>query len=67
MHRYLIASGILFAFISAAWLVRFAIGIPIQVGSFVVPLWPSAFPVLVAGSLAAWAFRLAAQAPSPHA
>lgn len=63
MHRYLIVSSTLFAFLSLAWLTRLAYAVPIQIGVVNVPVWPSIFPVVIAGSLAFWGFRLAASAP----
>lgn len=60
MRRYFIASGILFTFIAAVWCARWVIGMTIVVGGVDVPMWLSAIPIAVTGSLAVWAFRLAA-------
>lgn len=59
MHRYVIASGILFTFISATWLLRWTMGVTIVVGGIGVPIWLSAIPMVVTATLAIWAFRLA--------
>ena len=59
MHRFLMASGTLFSLIALAWLGRVLLAIPINVNGYAVPLWLSVVPIVVSGSLAIWAFRLA--------
>ena len=58
MRRYFIASGILFTFIAATWCARWVFGMTIIVGGVDVPMWLSAIPMVITGSLAVWAFRL---------
>ena len=60
MQRFLIVAGVLFAFIAVVWLCRLVLGVPIMVNGYSVPLWVSVVPIVVTGSLAIWAFRLAA-------
>ncbi|MDX1404788.1 MAG: hypothetical protein R3192_09630 [Woeseiaceae bacterium] len=56
---YLIVSGLLFSLVALAHLLRLAYKVPLQVGEWSVPLWPSAVAVIVTFSLLVWAFRLA--------
>lgn len=60
MQRFVIVSGVFFAFICCVWLARLALGVPVRVSDVDIPVWVSVFPVLIAGSLAVWAFRLLA-------
>ncbi len=59
MRRYELVSGILFAILSIAQLVRTLLGWPVQVDGFNVPVWLSGIAFLITGSLAIWAFRSA--------
>ena len=63
MRAYLLSSGSLFTFVAGAWLLRLALAVPLRVNSVEVPVWLSVVPILAAGSLAAWAFRLARGTP----
>lgn len=57
MRRYEQISGVVFGLLAAVQLVRILFRWPVQVASVSVPLWASALAVLIAGALAAWAFR----------
>ena len=59
MRRYEMISGGLFALIALAQLTRTVLGLPAQVGSFVIPVWFSLVAGLITGGLAIWAFRSA--------
>jgi hypothetical protein len=56
-NRYAQVSGIVFAGIAAAHVLRAALQVPAQLGSYQVPLWISWVAVAVTGSLSLWAFR----------
>jgi hypothetical protein len=55
---YLIVTGALFGLITLGQLMRLTYQIPVQIGEFNVPLWPSVIAVVLAFTLCAWAFRL---------
>ena len=57
-RAYLITSGSLFALITLGQLTRLTLQIPVQVGTWSVPLWPSLVVVIVALALFIWAIRL---------
>ena len=54
----LIVSGVLFGLITLGQLTRLTYQIPVQVGEWNVPLWPSVIGVVLAFALCVWAFRL---------
>jgi hypothetical protein len=54
--RYAIVSGVVFGLVALVQLIRVLNQVPVQVGSFEVPLWASWVAFVVAGSLCAWAF-----------
>ena len=58
MRQFIIASGIVFTVVSAAWITRLVLGIPIVVNGYSVPVAWSIAPLIVTGGLAVWAFRL---------
>lgn len=58
MQRFLVTSGVLFTFICAAWLGRLILQVPVTVNGLSVPVWLSVIPIVITGSLAAWAFTL---------
>jgi len=61
-HRsYEVGSAVVFTLICALQLLRALNGWPAQVAGWQVPLWPSWLAVVIAGSLAAWGFRLASR------
>lgn len=49
-------AGAVFALVACAHVARLAVGFPIAVGRFPVPLWANVIGVVVAGGLAAWMF-----------
>lgn len=55
---YLIVSGALFGLITFGQLMRLTLQIPVQIGEWSVPLWPSMIAVVLAFVLFVWAFRL---------
>ena len=56
-NNYIVVSGLIFAFVAAAHVVRAVGAIPIQLGSFEVPIWASWVAAVAAGALCTWAFR----------
>jgi hypothetical protein len=68
MRTYVLASGLVFAAITALQVARLLLGWPVNVAGFAAPLWASAIAAVVAGSLAVWAMRLYMQTrPRPAA
>ncbi len=55
--KYNSVSGVIFGLVALLQAVRAIAGWAVQIGSFQVPVWFSWIAVIVAGSLAAWAFR----------
>jgi hypothetical protein len=55
---YLIVTGALFGLITLGQLTRLTYQIPIRIGEWNVPLWPSTIAVVLAFVLCVWAFRL---------
>lgn len=64
MRRYVLVSGLFLTLLSGAQLLRLALRWPVTVAGANVPLWASAIAALIAGSLAVWAFRVAAHRDS---
>ena len=56
--NYCTISGILFALVALAHLIRIASGMSVQVDDYAVPMLVSWFGLLVPATLAAWAFGL---------
>lgn len=61
MRAYLTISGIFFALIAVAHVLRGAMQVPVQVADMQIPVWVSWPAALVTGALAVWAFRLGAR------
>jgi hypothetical protein len=59
MKAYLITSGSLFTLIALFHVARLLQHWPAVVAAWAVPVWASGLGLIVAGSLALWAFRLA--------
>jgi hypothetical protein len=59
MRSFLLTTGVIFSAVAVAWLLRLVLAVPVQVGGVSVPVWASLGPLVVTGSLAIWAFRLA--------
>jgi len=57
-EEYCVVSGILFALVAIAHLLRIVYGMTIQVDEFVVPMLVSWFGLIVPAVLAFWAFRI---------
>ena len=57
-RRYCVASGVLFALVAVAHLLRIVNGIPVLVGQYDVPMLVSWIGFVVPAVLAFWAFRL---------
>ncbi len=55
--KYNSVSGVIFGLVALLQAVRAIAGWAVQIGSFQVPVWFSWIVVIVAGSLAVWAFR----------
>jgi len=58
MKAYLITSGSLFTLIALFHLARLLQHWPAVLAAWAVPVWASGLGLIVAGSLALWAFRL---------
>ena len=56
-EKYLVISGTLFCIIAVVQAARAVMQLPVQVGSFEVPVLASWVAAVVAGSLCVWAFR----------
>ena len=56
--NYCIVSGMLFALVAAAHLLRVLLGLPVQIETYSVPMYVSWIGTLVPAGLAFWAFRL---------
>ena len=52
-------AAIVFALIALAQLLRFVMRLDVVVASNVIPLWPSAVAVIIAGGLSIWLWWLA--------
>ena len=59
MARYEQVSGAFFGVIAVAQLVRAVLGLPAQVGTFMIPVWFSFVAFAITGGLAIWGFRSA--------
>ena len=57
MRRYALISGLFFTLLACVQLLRLVLRWPVRVASVEVPLSVSGVAVVVAGSLAIWAFR----------
>lgn len=56
-NSYLKVSGSLFALITLGQLTRLTLQIPVQIDTWVVPMWPSLIVAAVALAMCIWAFR----------
>jgi len=56
-RSYQLVSGIIFGIITIGQLTRLIGQIPVQIGTFDVPLWPSAIAFMIALTMCIWAFR----------
>jgi hypothetical protein len=59
MPRYEHVSGVFFALVSLAQLTRAVLAVPVQVGSYTIPVFASFIAFVITGALAVWAFRVA--------
>jgi hypothetical protein len=59
MRRYTLVSGVFLGILACVQLLRVVMRWPVRVASIDVPVWASVIAVLIAGSLAFWAFRVA--------
>ena len=57
MRTYLLVSTVFFGILATAQLIRLALGWPVVVAGFSVPVWASGIAVLLLGSMAAWGTR----------
>jgi hypothetical protein len=55
MRAYALLTGVLFALIACAHVLRLVFGWPVQMAGLAVPMWVSWFGILGAGVLAVWA------------
>lgn len=58
---YLVISGVIFALVCLAHLGRLIWQVPVQVGDWTAPIWPSWGGLVVAGTLSVWAFTVLRQ------
>ena len=62
MRAYLQISGVIFAVVALAHLVRLLLAWPVVVAGLAIPLWLSGMAVVATAALSVWAFRLAGSA-----
>ena len=55
---YFVVSGSIFGLVALAHLVRVVYQMPVQAGTWALPMWPSWGGLVVAGALCVWAFWL---------
>ena len=55
---YLVISGVIFGVIAIGHLARLAYHLPVHVGEWTAPMWPSWGGLVVTGILSLWAFSL---------
>jgi hypothetical protein len=55
--NYIVVSGLAFGVVALAQASRALMRLPVQVGSFEVPVWASWVAAVVAGGLCVWALR----------
>ncbi len=53
---YLVISGVIFGLVAIAHLARLVYHLPIRVGDWIAPMWPSWAGLAAAGILSLWAF-----------
>ena len=56
-NNYRVVSGVFFGVIALAQAARALTQLPVQIGSFELPVWASWLAAAVTGSLCVWAFR----------
>lgn len=61
-NNYCIVSGVFFALVALAHLIRVIEGMTVQVEEFLIPMWVSWIATVVPGALAFWGIRSARQA-----
>jgi hypothetical protein len=54
--RYVVVSGVIFGLVALLQAARALLQLPVQIGSFEIPVWGSWVAALVAGGLCVWAF-----------
>ena len=59
--NYCVVSGVFFALVALAHLIRVIEGMTVQVQEYLIPMWVSWIAVVVPAALAVWAFRTARQ------
>ena len=59
---YCVVSGVFFALVALAHLIRVVEGMTVQVDEYMIPMWVSWIATVVPAALALWAFRTARQA-----
>ena len=64
MRQYVLVSGLFLTLITLGQLTRTLLGWPVTVAGVSIPLWASAIAVVIAGSLAIWAFRVRSRGDS---
>lgn len=65
MRHYVTVSGVFLALLTLGQLTRLFFRAPVVVAGIDIPLWASAMAALLAGTLAAWAFRLRGTGATP--
>ena len=60
--EYCAVSGVLFALVALAHLLRIAYGMDVQIDDYSVPMFVSWIGFIVPGALAVWAFRTSREA-----
>jgi len=55
---YLVISGVFFGLVAIGHLARLVYHLPVRIGEWTVPTWPTWVALVVAGILSIWAFSL---------
>ena len=58
MRNYVVFSGLIFALIALAHILRLVFDWPLQIGDVTVPIWVSWIAVIVPAALATWAVTI---------
>jgi len=64
MRRYVLVSGAFLSLLACLQLLRVVMRWPVRIATVDVPLWLSGVAAVIVGSLAIWAFRVAARSDS---
>ncbi len=55
---YVVVTGTIAVIIAIIQLIRFIFQVPVQIGTFNLPMWPSVLAIIIVLTLSLWAIRL---------